>query len=326
MAEILKKRDWVPLSELPKRSEVTVAPDRDTDVLSENIDKINSILTSDEMKDMTKIMLDSILKRYTPISINPQNIFSEYPLIIDDNMHFPYNINTGKTTVDLDHIMVNQKAMKTMNDVACFRGSIMNEFRGAGSEFEDVIFGDGDKNTMVATAAKSRRVKKPDTSQRRLMFDFPSSKIWPGVGKAVVDHQLNRTAINERIDEIKQKNPNEENINDVAWATALNEHLSKSMRLSGKELLFSGSRSRTKSAVQLAGMLASTIISPVFIAVPVCMYGFDILVTRTFAEMGGGSIKDIRLSMFPPSAALYDRYIALNALTRVTKLIDYRRK
>jgi len=249
-------------------------------------------------------------------------IFQEFPLV--NNVRFPYDINTGDSMVDLGRIMLNKKLMKAINKLAAFQGSIMSEFAGGGSEYEDTISSTNQGGIGAAVAAKSRQIKKPEKSKSNLVFDVPDGIVEMGVGHPVAKHQLNRTAVNERIDELMRKNPNEDNLRDNAWAKSLDENLRSTVLGTGKELLIPrGSQmAQFKTGLTIGGLTIFGLLGaglPFLAGQHIAADTLAVTMSKQYDSNG------VRLSLMPAQRMLFDRYLALAGLVKSTKLIKYRK-
>jgi hypothetical protein len=123
-----------------------------------------------------------------------------------------------------------------------------------------------------------------------------------------------------------EKYPNEENLRDNAWATALDENLRRAVRRSGKELLLIRHEPRFDIAKAALYVIGATMSIPIPIAVP-SIYATDTIMAYREAKKMGMGLKDLQFSLFPPICMHPDRYLALLAMTSdATPLIEYRKK
>ncbi|MDR0956959.1 MAG: hypothetical protein LBM09_00030 [Candidatus Nomurabacteria bacterium] len=193
---------------------------------------------------------------------------------------------------------------------------------GGGSEYEDTINGNSQGGIMSATSVRSRCVKKPDAPNSDFTFFNTSERaIKLGFGKPIVDHQLNRTAINERVAQLKEKYPNEENLNDKAWAMALDENLRRSIGRSGTKFL---------TDLKVFNSALDTFVSIFDLTPPSYPFTYPMWYALNFVVpvlegRKNGNYEQIRFSLFPPGSAHYDNAVALNAMTRATTLIKYKK-
>ncbi|MDR0956958.1 MAG: hypothetical protein LBM09_00025 [Candidatus Nomurabacteria bacterium] len=128
--EIMKRAKWVPLSELPKQSDLEF----ELNPCDDFNDALEEAKKDESMSDFERHLLNLAqqgLKNAPPMKAFDPSAFRDFPLLMG-NFRFPYNINTGEPTIDLNHIMINRKLMRAMNLVAMFTGSTLSEFHGGG--------------------------------------------------------------------------------------------------------------------------------------------------------------------------------------------------
>lgn len=165
-----------------------------------------------------------------------KRIMQEHPMLFS-GLRFPMNPNTNEPMIDMDRILVNRRLFCTINKLGMFRGQIMSEYDGEGSVYNETIYGRGDGGIMTATSIKSQRAKPPEPPRGNLMFSpfLPDTYIKRGFGKPIAVHKLNRTALNERLDELVG-DPKHPMTNDKAWAVAMEESMRNSIAKRNAEL------------------------------------------------------------------------------------------
>ncbi|MCL1877050.1 hypothetical protein FWF74_03395 [Candidatus Saccharibacteria bacterium] len=208
--------------------------------------------------------------------IELKQIQSKNPLLIS-RFRFPTNPNTNQPMVDLERIMVNQKLFRAINRPGMFRGQILSEYSGGGSVYEETINGRDSGGIMAATSIKSQRVEPPEPARGDLLFSpiLDNELIRNGFGKPIAINYLNRTAIDERIDELTE-NPKREMTDSEAWATALDENLHQSIIQRTLECNAIGERA-------LAGLEVAD-----FFFAPITAYAFRRTTPLPFIIIAGG--------------------------------------
>lgn len=166
-----------------------------------------------------------------------KQIMCEHPLLFS-GFRFPTNPNTSKPMIDMDRILLNQGLLRATKMFTMSHGRIVSEFSGTGSDYKETISGrNNNGGVMSVTLAKSKRVKLPEPPRSKFIFSPLLSKRQTeyGMGKPIIMNELNRTEINEQLDELTD-NSKKPMSNDEAWAMALDESLRDSIMSSSREL------------------------------------------------------------------------------------------
>ncbi|MCL1877052.1 hypothetical protein FWF74_03405 [Candidatus Saccharibacteria bacterium] len=170
--------------------------------------------------------------------LETRRFYSENPLSIT-NFRFPANAN-GAPTIDLDRIQASQNLLRVAKFLAHTVGHDITEFNGGGSSYDETISGRNVGGILTATAAKRKLTKPPAAPRGELIFppevdtDNKTRHGVYGTCRSIAQHALNRDAIDERIDELKE-NPKREMTDSEAWATALDENFRRSMILRSRK-------------------------------------------------------------------------------------------
>ncbi|MCL1877051.1 hypothetical protein FWF74_03400 [Candidatus Saccharibacteria bacterium] len=203
--------------------------------------------------------------------IGTRRFYKENPLSITD-FRFPTNPNTGAPMIDLDRIQVSQGRVAIANLFGHFVGQNVTEFNGGGSSYDDEISGRNVGGIMAATGAKRARKEPPEPPCTGLIAapsgmcgEITKFMLRAGITRPVGNNKLNRTAIHEHIDELKENPKRKKEMTDEeAWAIAMDENLRQSIKRNSVNLNLSGNpiTSVVETAPFVYGAMAHKVITP----------------------------------------------------------------
>lgn len=234
-------------------------------------------------------------------------------------------------TVDAERLQLNVTALKRYHRVGAITTSIITQYEGDTTQFTPGIGGLSADGTAIASrtgvyipADKS----DPSVIDRLDMPSFMRSSF----GRPIITHRLNRPELANAVTDTMQKG---RTTREQAWADALNDALQDSFRRSGKEhllnrcikpLRYFDYAAYTVWGGSVAGTIALNDTVPVLgIGIWAGWHGlftaFQAYSNKSVT--GHHSIDEKRWSIFYGNQQS-DRYLALNALIRVSDLIKVR--
>lgn len=205
------------------------------------------------------------------------------------------------------------------------------EYQGDVSESHSVA---GINQDGSAVAGKIRTIKKAQRSKQQMFDEIDMPFYSDRYGKTVAANLLNRPEMISTVIDVKQ---NKDKTDHEAWADTLDIYFRESLRESAKKHLTQKSNITSKSIIASAILLqASSLGSEVLAGEPPVslgyyggMYAFivgiEMIGAKKLLDTGPADLLAKRRWSVFPYGAQWDRYLAVNALTRLPGLIQVRK-
>ncbi|HVX23827.1 MAG TPA: hypothetical protein VG992_00580 [Candidatus Saccharimonadales bacterium] len=226
-------------------------------------------------------------------------------------------------SVDADRIEVNIDRLQRLHRVGGMAASIVYDYQGERTEFTPGISGINSDGTALATRAGVTK-KAEQTSTQKLDL-FPPGVI-SSCGQILAIHGINKaekaSMVSDRV--------REGEVPEKVWANELDKSVRQSLRQAGKEHLIARPR-RPLQALYASILLMNAVNAVegyelstlVYAGVWASVVGLESM--RNKAVFGNTLLDHRRWSMSFYSDYQIDRYVALNAMTRVPRLIRARK-
>lgn len=233
--------------------------------------------------------------------------------------------------VDQDRIMLNADHLRRLQKVASSVYTVVSiNPEAEGPEYDATIKGINPDGSAIA--GLTRKVREADPSKNNTIYEFSSPYIHDRYGSFIDVHLLNKQAMVQEVVDMKSRHSSS---SEEAWATVIDSHLQKSVRQSAKEVLFDRSSHRERFlrsweygwfAFVCGNMIndaaqGSAVGASLNAGVIAAVYAMNLSRDTKFNKelIGEGLLEKRRWSLFTESQL--DRYVALNALTRVNSLV-----
>jgi hypothetical protein len=239
------------------------------------------------------------------------------------------------SSVDSERIVVNTSHLTRLQKIAAFSANHVFSYQGRVTEYDAAIDGINPNGTALL-ARRLLRTVKPEPSKEKLIDAHENLEIMLASHTTQVMSTLNKSEMVRVVSDIRQRTDKSA---EEAWATVLDDHLQQSIRKAAYKHLLDRTEAKGKVTevfpyVSIAFLmnnlhilneqdLSETLIQGggAMIGFSLLMRGMNLLSSK--GNHGNSFFKEQRWSFF--TFMQPERYVALDALTRVAPLIKSRK-